>query len=219
MSDKVHIFWDNTNIFLTAVDTAGEMEPGLSRYAVRVHFNNLFQLVSRGREVLTKELAGSVPPQAASLWEYAERMGFKTTLLQRVENGFGILREQTVDEMLHLRIANTILARPNPETLVLLSGDGRVSKTGTSFPGQLRFALQRDWKVEVYSWRGGYNSRAFGELKSDFPKLVKVEMLDDYYYSLTFIKAGRYWSITQLGEQVELNIPDRAAKPLNIIGN
>ena len=38
-----------------------------------------------------------------------------------MENGFGILREKTVDEMLHLRIANIILDTSEAETIILLS--------------------------------------------------------------------------------------------------
>jgi hypothetical protein len=215
MGNNVHIFWDNTNIFLTAVDTAAEMEPQVPRYALRVDFTNLFQLVLQDRNAVTKELAGSVPPQAASLWEFAERIGFNTTLLQRVENGFGILREQTVDEMLHLRIANTILGQASPETLILLSGDGRPSKTGTSFPGQLRYALLRGWNVEVYSWRAGLNARAYGQLIEEFPDLVTIIHLDQYYYSLTFVKPGDYWSVTPAGERMEFTIPGRNSLPLS----
>lgn len=196
------------------MDTAAELEPHMPRYLIRVYWRNLYQMVLKNRTALTKEMAGSVPPQAADLWAYAEQMGFNTTLLQRVENGFGILREQTVDEMLHLRIANTILRCRNPETIVLLSGDGRVSKTGTSFPEQLRFALERDWNVEVYSWRVSYNSIRYGQLKTEFPNQVQVCLLDDYYYSLTFVRDGTKFDIDSTGQRVEFNIAGRVVQPL-----
>jgi len=214
MSDNVHIFWDNTNIFLSAIDTAYEFEPQMPRVGIRVYWKHLYQLVAKNREAVTKVIAGSVPPQAADLWAYAEQLGFNTTLLQRVENGYGIQREQTVDEMLHLRIANTLLRYRTPETMILLSGDGRESKTGTSFPGQLRFALELGWNVEVYSWRVSLNLTKFGQLMADFPSLVKIFLLDDYYFSLTFVKGGSYWDVSQAGERVEFEIPGRIVQPL-----
>jgi hypothetical protein len=116
--------------------------------------------------------------------------------------------------MLHLRIANTILRRRDPETIVLLSGDGRVSKTGTSFPEQLRFALERDWNVEVYSWRVSYNGIKYGQLNADFPNQMQVFFLDDYYYSLTFVRDGTKFDIDSTGQRVEFNIAGRVVQPL-----
>jgi len=213
VSDNIHIFWDNTNIFLSAIDTAAEVEPNMPRHSIRVHWRNLFQLILKDRQALTKEMAGSVPPQAADLWAYAEQIGFNTTLLRRVENNFGVLREQAVDEILHLKIANTILSRQKPEIIVLLSGDGRVSKTGTSFPGQLRFALERGWKVEIYSWCISLSQR-FNDLKYEYSDLVTIYHLDDYYNSITFVKEGTYWDISSSGIRVEFDIPGRLVEPL-----
>ena len=212
--DNIHIFWDNTNIFLGAIDTATQVEPTAPRYAVRVYWRNLYNLVVRERQAITKEIAGSVPPQAADLWAYAEQMGFKTTLLHRVENSFGILREQAVDEILHLRIANTILSRRIPETIILLSGDGRETPTGTSFPGQCRLALNLGWKIEIYSWGVTFNSLKYGQLKDEFPDLVSISFLDEYYNSLTFLKAGTYWDLSSSGVRVEFTIPGRIVQPL-----
>lgn len=186
--DNVHIFWDNSNIWIGAILTAAEQDPGVPHYAIRVYWSNIYNLVLKDRIALTKEMAGSIPPEASNLWPYAEKMGFDVTLLRRVLNGDGVMREQAVDEMLHLHIANTILERPEPETIILLSGDGKENRTGTSFPKQLKYALLRDWKVEIYSWSQPLNYSKFNQLKEEFPDLVKIIELDQYYYSLTFVK-------------------------------
>jgi hypothetical protein len=35
---------------------------------------------------------------------------------------------------------------------------------GTSFPGQLELALDRDWNAEVYTWENSYNKKEFQKL-------------------------------------------------------
>ncbi|MBM3325753.1 MAG: NYN domain-containing protein [Calditrichaeota bacterium] len=165
---------------------------------------------------MTREIAGSVPPQAADLWAYAEQIGFKTTLLRRVENGSGRLREQLVDEILHLRIVNTILDRTESETIILLSGDGRLSPTGMSFPVQLRRALTRGWKVEIYSWEASLNTTQYNILLKDYPELVTINLLDQYYDALTFVKEINYYEITPAGNKTEVFIPGRVVQALSL---
>ncbi|MDP8237956.1 MAG: NYN domain-containing protein [Candidatus Hatepunaea meridiana] len=201
--DNVHIFWDNSNIWGGATDVAADKEPQVPWYAIRVYWEHIYDLVLKDRNALTKKMAGSVPPQAANLWPYAEKMGFDVKLLKRVLNGAGTMREQAVDEMLHLSIADTILERTGPETIILLSGDGNESNTGTSFPQHLRYALKRNWKVEVYSWSLPLNYRKFNQLRDEFPDLVEIIELDSYYFSLTFV------------QEIVSSVPGRKVEPIS----
>ena len=72
-------------------------------------------------------MAGSVPPGNDDLWAHAEDAGYQTDLLRKIEHDDGSLGEQAVDELMHLKIANVLLDFDEPQTLVLVTGDGKVS--------------------------------------------------------------------------------------------
>jgi hypothetical protein len=187
-----HIFVDNSNIYGGAQRAAAKLEPGAVSMAVRVYYRNFFQLVEAGgADIATRALAGSVPPGSEPLWQTARDLGYNTDLLKRVESDTGRLAEQAVDEMLHLKIANTLLDYNEPQTLVIGSGDGRVSDFDTSFPGQAERALKRGWTIEVWSWSEQL-TRAYAALQDAYPGRVHVSALDPYYFSITFVKEGIY---------------------------
>lgn len=99
-----HVFIDNSNVFGGAQRAAHVLEPGALWMAVRIYYRNLFTLIERGLNPVTRVLAGSVPPGNDALWESARRCGYDTDLLRRVENFDGRLVEQGVDEIAHLKI-------------------------------------------------------------------------------------------------------------------
>src|SRR4029077_3026990 len=84
---------------------------------------------------------------------------------------------------------NCLLDHSGEQTLVLVTGDGQESNSGTSFPGQLERALKRGWSVDIWSWRlqlsGAYRSLASN------PK-CRVQTLDAYYRNITFVKGGKF---------------------------
>ena len=47
-------------------------EPTVPWVAFRIHYDNLFTLIEGSRNRFTAELSGSVPPECAALWPYAE---------------------------------------------------------------------------------------------------------------------------------------------------
>lgn len=148
---RAHIFIDNSNILLGAQRAAKVREAYIPRVAVRVKIRHLALLVERGHRVCTRQLAGAVPPGNEDLWQYARDLGYNTDLLRKVERDDGRIGEQGVDEMLHLKIANYILDHDTPKTLVLVTGDGKLSEFNTSFPLQAERSLKRGWHVKVWS--------------------------------------------------------------------
>lgn len=49
--DKVFIYWDNSNIYISAQAVVDEREGFELRNRVRIHFENLYQLALAGREM------------------------------------------------------------------------------------------------------------------------------------------------------------------------
>ena len=203
-----HIFVGNSNIFGGAQRAAQVIEPQVIWLAVRVYYRNFFQLIEGANQVLTREMAGSVPPGNDALWNYARIHGYSTDLLQRVPRDDGRLVEQAVDELLHLKIANTLLDYNSPQTLVIASGDGSLSDMGTSFPMQAERALKRDWSVEVWSWEEQPSNR-YHWLSQQYVGRVNVQTLDQYYRSITFVKGGTYAI-----DDANVTLQDRIVSPL-----
>ena len=185
-----HIFIDNSNIYGGAQRAAETCEPGAVWLSVRVYYRNLAALLEAG-DAATRVMAGSVPPGNDDLWQAARDLGYNTDLLRKVEKDDGRLGEQAVDEMLHLKMANAVLDHKSPQTLVIASGDGKVSQWNTSFPGQAERALKAGWNVEVWSWRAQHTTM-YGPLARQYSGKVTQSFLDPYYRAITFTKAGTY---------------------------
>ncbi|AOS78198.1 MULTISPECIES: NYN domain-containing protein [Hydrogenophaga] len=203
-----HVFIDNSNIIWGAQRAAATLEPDAVWLAVRIYWRNLFQLVERPGKVITRVLAGSVVGGNDQLWDYAHRQGYDTKLLKQVERYDGRLGEQAVDEMLILQISNALLDFDPPQTLVLVTGDGKETEFGNSFSRQVERALKRGWEVEVWSWEDQLSSR-FGHLRSAAGRRPKICLLDPHWRQITFTKAGSY---KVNGSQV--NVGGRVVAPL-----
>jgi hypothetical protein len=184
-----HVFIDNSNIFGGAQRTAARVEAHIPWPHVRLYTKNFVDLIEGGQTIATRVFAGSVPPGNDDLWQYARDAGYNTDLLRKVENDDGRLVEQGVDEMLHLKIANLLLDVEHPGSLVLATGDGRLSQFGTGFAAQAERALRRGWRVDVWSWKEQL-SGAYARLAMQFGTKVRVHELDPFYYSITFIQEG-----------------------------
>ena len=193
----IHIFWDNSNIWLSAKNLCDKNEDNVPRDALRIHFLNLHNLVAKGREINTKVISGSIPPDSELLWNHPNNLGYNTHLLKRVEDeSTSKLVEQSVDESLHLAMANIVLEYinrdPASQTMVLLSGDSKVSDQGTSFPGQLESALRNGWNAEVYTWSNSYSQPIYQKLLGRYDGKIQIIELDGYYYNITYIKGKSY---------------------------
>lgn len=187
----VHVFIDNSNIFGGAQDAASKYEPHIPWQAVRVYLKNLVKLVEGDRKAGTRVLAGSVPPGNEELWKYARTLGYNTDLLRRVTADDGRLKEQGVDEMLHLKILIALLDNDSSDRLVLVTGDGKKSDFDTSFPDMARRALKLGWKVEVWSWSNCLSNN-WKRLLNARAGEISLHDLDPFYFSVTFVKAGAF---------------------------
>ncbi|CAE6997572.1 hypothetical protein CFE70_000513 [Pyrenophora teres f. teres 0-1] len=73
--------------------------------------------------------------------------------------------EQGVDEILHLKMCQSIIDCEVASTMVLATGDGAVAEMSDGFLAHVERALKRGWKVELISWgqqiNSGYRKRQF----------------------------------------------------------
>jgi len=93
--------------------------------------------------------------------------------------------EQGVDEILHLKMCQSILDTDVPSTMVLATGDGAEAEMSDGFLAHVERALKRGWKVELISWRqqtnGGYRNKKF---RTKWSEQFKIIELDDFVEDL-----------------------------------
>ncbi|KAK1995528.1 hypothetical protein LX36DRAFT_672397 [Colletotrichum falcatum] len=165
-ANGIHEFYDGSNITVSFYN-AEKKRRGLDKKDYLPAFFSLSafrDVLERGRPVGRRFIAGSrnkmgVEPQYLL---QARCLGFETKVFDRVrkfpttsdsEDEFqGMqMREQGVDELVHLGMAESLLDR-NPGIMVLATGDGNVAEFSGGFPGFVIRALKRGWIVEVYSF-------------------------------------------------------------------
>ena len=181
--DKVFIYWDNSNIFISAQEVAVECEGEAARFRVRIHFRNLLQLAHGGRDIERAIAVGSVPPELRHVWNRLENEGVTVQLLER-----GALqgREQGVDQALQtVMLRDAFDYNGNPGTAVLLTGDGAGFDDGVGFHADLERMRGRNWRIEVLSWRHSCNRR----MREWAEQNGKFIALDDFYDSVTFLES------------------------------
>ena len=93
--------------------------------------------------------------------------------------------EQGVDEILHLKMCQSILDTDVPSTMVLATGDGAQAEMSDGFLAHVERALKRGWKVELISWRqqtnGGYRNKKF---RTKWGEQFKIIELDEFVEDL-----------------------------------
>ena len=180
--DKVFIYWDNSNIFISAQEVAVEREGDPVRNRVRVHFRNLLDLASAGRDIEHAIAVGSIPPEMRHVWNRLENEGVTVQLLER---GALLGREQGVDQMLQTAmLRDGFDYNGDPGIAVLLTGDGAGFADGVGFHADLERMRRRGWRIEVLSWRNSCNRR-MREWAEENGVFVA---LDDFYNSITFLE-------------------------------
>lgn len=93
--------------------------------------------------------------------------------------------EQGVDELLHLKMCQSIIDTEVPSTIVLATGDGAEAEMSDGFLAHVERALKRGWNVELITWRqqtnGGYKRKAF---RQKWGEQFTIIELDDFLEDL-----------------------------------
>jgi hypothetical protein len=93
--------------------------------------------------------------------------------------------EQGVDELLHLKMCQSLLDTESPSTIVLATGDGAEAEMSDGFLAHVERALRKGWKVELITWRqqtnGGYKRKAFRQRWGEQFTIIE---LDDFLEDL-----------------------------------
>ena len=180
---EVHIFWDNSNVFIPAGYVARRRDGTLQQRHVRIQFDNLYDLARAGRTVASAVCVGSVPPELEAVWTRLRAVGVEVELYER---GEGSGREQGVDQCLQVHMLRR-LADSEPGIAVLMTGDGAGYDDGAGFHADLERMARAGWGIEVISW-----DVACRNALRDWAREVGVYVpLEDFYRSVTFIEGGR----------------------------
>lgn len=184
MSQPVHIFWDNSNIFIAAKHIATQKEGGFAEQNVRINFENLYHVAHAGRTVASALAVGSIPPEMELVWTRLRQIGVNVELFER---GAHSNKEQAVDQSLQVHMLRTLFDIKEPAVAVLLTGDGRGYDEGVGFHADLERMWKAGWGIEVVSWDHACNPqlRSWAENNGVYVKL------EDYYESVTYIQSGR----------------------------
>lgn len=181
--NQVFIYWDNSNIFISAKETAVDREGETARPRVRIHFRNLLDLARAGRPIHRAIAVGSVPPELRHVWNRLENEGVEVHLLER-----GALhgREEGVDQLLQTCMLRDLSDyNGDPGVAVLLTGDGSGFSDGAGFHADLARMHRKGWGIEVLSWRHSCN-RGMREWTEQIGTFIA---LDEYYENVTFLES------------------------------
>lgn len=89
--------------------------------------------------------------------------------------------EQAVDEILHLKILESVVDAKQPSTIVLATGDAAEAEYSGGFLKMVERALEKGWRVELASFRhntsGAYRRKEF---RSKWGQSFKTVELDDF---------------------------------------
>ncbi|KAK7712917.1 hypothetical protein SLS57_007661 [Botryosphaeria dothidea] len=93
--------------------------------------------------------------------------------------------EQGVDEILHLKMLESVVDVDEPSTIVLATGDAAAAEYSQGFMRMVERALKKGWRVELVSWQAGissaYKKREFRQKWGDAFRIIS---LDDYVEDL-----------------------------------
>ena len=193
---SVHLFIDNSNIFISANDEAQKREGRPARSQVRLQFENLVELAVAGRTLGNVCVVGSIPPEQASVWHRLEQVtGIKPELYERGELSGG---EQGLDQCLQVQMLRAVSDHDEPQIVVLMTGDGAGYDDGVGFHADMERMHQAGWGVEVISWHG-HCRRALREWATANGVFVP---LDDHYDAVTFLEGARLVRPLDLSKRV-----------------
>jgi len=142
---RVHLFWDNSNIYIPAQEVATSKEGPLASKAARIEFENLQKIAVAGRNLGSAICVGSVPPELAGLWDRLRGSGVKVELFER---GASSGKEQGVDQCLQVHMLRAGLDSMDPQIAVLLTGDGSGYADGVGYHSDIERLQKRGWELK-----------------------------------------------------------------------
>ena len=90
-----------------------------------------------------------------------------------------VMAEQGVDEILHMKILESIIDYSEPTTIVLASGDAAEAEYSGGFFKTVQRALTKGWSVEILAWRDGlsreYQNREFTRKWGDKFRVIQLD--------------------------------------------
>lgn len=212
----IHLFVDNSNIFVSAKAVAETREGRSARSRVRLEFDHLVSLAVAGRPVGRMCIVGSVPPEQDSVWRRLEKAtGVKPELYERGKHSGG---EQGLDQCLQVHMLRAISDFADPQIVVLMTGDGAGYDTGVGFHADMERMYEAGWGIEVVSWTN-HCRRALREWAAEKGVFIS---LDDHYEYVTFLEGLRSSKVSptsprpvskprlSLARQAELRVEDAA---------
>ncbi|KAI9641324.1 hypothetical protein NHQ30_010126 [Ciborinia camelliae] len=120
--------------------------------------------------------------------------------------------EQGVDEILYMKILETLNDFQNPSTIVLASGDGAEAEYSPGFFKNVMRALSKGWKVEIVAWKKGlsheYQSKSF---QQRWKGRFRIILLDDFSEELLAIYSSGTKHETPL-ERLSMQSPWKTQK-------
>ncbi len=167
----LHLFIDNSNIFIEAQRVAREKYFYDDELVVRVRINYaaLLDKVRNRRKLMETVLVGSRPPQNDLLWDKLKELGIEPRIFDRnIFSG----KEKGVDAELTNSIRDTLEDNKESGTIALIAGDRDYVPT-------LLRCLKKEWRVEIYFW---------GQASSELKKMEGIFFynLDDFFPEITF---------------------------------
>jgi hypothetical protein len=89
--------------------------------------------------------------------------------------------EQGVDEILHLKILESVVDNDEPATMVIATGDAAQAEYSDGFMAMVLRALKKGWKVELVSWSANISKMYLRrEFREQWGENFKTVFLDDF---------------------------------------
>ena len=142
----VYLYWDNSNIFLSA----RHCERSNAKYRLRIDFGNLVALAIAKHPIKRVLAVGSIPPELEHVWKIMAAQGIAVKYHNRAKS---FSEQEVPDEKLQLQMLSDIVDNVDyPGTAVVLTEDEAGFQEGAGFWVTLQRMKRFGWGVEVLSW-------------------------------------------------------------------
>ena len=205
--EVAYLFVDLSNIYLGAREAARRRGEAVD--AVRLHAGHLHALLAWDRPVGAAVVVANSEVTTPALGHF-RRARFE---VETREVGRWSRTEQANDELLINRVWE-VVTNPYPTrgVIVLATGDGNGWHNGHGFALLIERALQVGWRVELLAWEASLNQHLREVVTAGDGR---VQLLDDWYYAVTFLEAGRR---AQPLIHYRRPVPTRQAEALEVPG-